>query len=491
MAYTKAPSVATNSAERFDFIYNPQQRDARTLNKDARLVNMMVEVLPSPNKENTRAFVKSRPGMSVAYTVTGGLGRGLYNWVFNNTSYIVAVSADKVTVNGVLRQTLTTTTGVVGFTEHVDSLGIVRLFMCDGTKGYVWGSPIAAPTLITDVNFPSPHIPMPIFLDGYIFVAKKDTQDVYNSQLDLPLSWSEGGSGGPMYISAEMYPDTIKALSKNNNYIYAIGRGSIEYLYDAATSTGSPLARENSAVQQFGTPSPASVVQTEKEVILIGETGNGGHTVWTINGFKENDISTPSIRNILLEEGANLATAVGNCVRVSGQKLYILVLSTRTIVYSFDTQMWSEWRSGFGGTANFYGNFLVDGLNGGVYVLISSGINICTMNQDIYTDLGNPINCVITTPKYDFGTYNRKTMSRFVLVGDNPTALSGSNLCKLEWSDDDYSTWSGPRYISFQYDFPGITQLGAFRRRAFRLTYDSEALFRLDGAEVDINKGTQ
>lgn len=491
MAFTKAPSVATNSSERMDFIYNPQQRDARTPEKDARLVNMMVEVLPSPNKENTRAFVKSRPGIVSTYTVTAGLGRGIYHWVFNNVSYVVAVSGDKVTVNGTLLQTLTTTTGAVGFTEHVDSLGVVRLFMCDGVKGYVWGSPVTAPSLITDVNFPSPHIPMPIFLDGYIFVAKTDTQDVYNSELDLPLSWSEGGVGGPMYISAEMYPDTIRALSKNNNYIYAIGRGSIEYLYDAAISTGSPLARENSAVQQFGTPAPRSVIQTEKEVILVGETGNGGHTVWAIDGFKEKEISTPAIRDILREEGSNLFDSIGSCVRVSGQKLYILKLFTRTLVYSFDTQMWSEWRSGTNGSANFYGNYLIDGPNGSAYVLLSSGINICTMNEDIYTDLGNPINCVITTPKYDYGTLNRKTMSRLMLIGETPLPESGSNLFTVQWTDDDYQTWSAGRSITFDYDFPVITQLGNFRRRAFRIIYDSAALIRLDGLEVDINKGNQ
>ena len=491
MAYTKAPSVATNSAERMDFVYNPQQRDARYPDKDARLVNMMVEVLPSPNKENTRAFVKSRPGMSSTYTVSAGLGRGLYNWVFNDLSYIVAVSGDKVTVNGTLRQTLTTSFGAVGFTEHVDSSGIVRLFMCDGDKGYVWGNPTASPTVITDINFPSPHIPMPVFLDGYLFLAKEGTQDIYNSQLDLPLSWSEGGSGGPMYISAEMYPDTVRALSKNNNYIYAIGRGSIEYLYDAAVSTGSPLARENSAVQQFGTPAPRSVVQTEKEVILIGETGNGGHTIWAIDGFKEREISIPSVRNILREEDPNLGSAIGNCVRVSGQKLYILCLTSRTLVYSFDTQMWAEWRSGFDGSVAFYGNYLVDGLNGSVYVLLSSGANICTMNEDIYTDLGNQISCSITTPKYDYGTLNRKTMSRFMLIGENPFPEYGSNLFNIQWSDDDYRTWSAIRQVTFNYNFPVVTQLGSFRRRAFRITYNSPTPIRLDGMEVDINKGNQ
>ena len=491
MAYTKAPSTSTYSSERVDFVVNPTQRSAGTPTKDSRLLNMMVEVLPSPSQENTRALIKSRPGLSLGYSLSSGTARGTYLWVYNNLPYFFAVVSNRVTVNGTLLTTLTTSTGNVGFTEHVNSTGTVTLFLADGTKGYVFTSPLLAPTTITDANFPSPHVPIPIFLDGYIFLAKSNSQDVYNSQLDLPLSWSEGGTGGPMYISAEMYPDTVTALSKNNNYIYAIGRNNVEYFYDAAISTGSPLARQADAVQQFGTAAPFTVVQTEKEVILVGETSNGGYTVWTIDGFKEKEISIPSVRSILLAEGTALPNAVAGCVRVSGQKLYILKLSTRTLVYSFDTQLWSEWASGTNNVNNFLGRFFVDGPNGSAIVLVEDGSALCTMSENIFFDLGSPIYCQVTTPKYDFGTVNRKFMSRFSLVGNVPDATDIRNDFTIEWTDDDYRTWSTPRTLTFNYDFPTITQLGNFRRRAFRITYSAPYLAMLEGIEVDINKGSQ
>jgi len=491
MAYTKAPSVATNSTERVDFMYNSQARDATSPDKDSRLVNMMVEVLPSPNQSNTRAIIKSRPGMTTVYTPSSGIGRAIYYWVFGSVGYTITINANNVCVNGVTLSTLTTSTGPVGFVEHVNSLGQVTLFMCDGDKGYVFTNPAVAPTLITDVNFPSPHIPHPIFLDGYIFVAKSATQDVYNSELDTPTSWSEGGVGGPMYISSEMYPDNIRALSKNNNYLYAIGRTSIEYFYNAATSTGSPLQREQSAVQQFGTPAPQSVVQTEKEVILIGETGNGGYTVWAIEGFKEKEISTIAVRSILRLEGTALATARGSCIRVMGQKLYVIKLTTRTLVYSFDTQMWSEWRSGATNDSNFIGGFMADGEGGSAYILTDNGLQVGKMDEEQVTDFGTLILCEVTTPKYDFGTINRKFMHRLSLIGDTPDPEGGVNSFNISWTDDDYFTWSAPRTLTFNFDFPVITQLGAFRRRAFRISYLSTFPFRLDGMEFDINKGSQ
>jgi len=287
-----------------------------------------------------------------------------------------------------------------------------------------------------------------------------------------------------------MYPDKIVALSKNNNYLYAIGGQSVEYFYDAAEAT-SPLARHESAIQQFGAAAPASVVQTEKEVILIGETGNGGHTVWTIDGFKETEIGTPSIRSVFRAEGANLSVARGHCIRVSGQKLYIITLTNTTLVYSFDTKMWSEWTSGPTGNTHFIGSHSSDGPSGMAYILDFSTGAIYTISEDNFTDAGTAFLCQIVTPKYDFDTFNMKFMSRFTLIGDIPDGFGVGNTVQISWTDDDYQTWAPDQELSFDYDFPCIPQLGKFRRRAFRVSYSQPYKLRLEAFEVDINKGNQ
>ena len=548
MAYTKAPAVATYSTERVDFTINPLHRSGTALTKDARLINMMVEVFTTPDKENTKVFVKSRPGLASVYQQTNGRARGLYYWVFNGVGSIIYVIGNKVYTNNTLMVTLSTTAGPVNFTEFVDDVQTTKLIMLDGTNGYIWTDPVVAPTQITSaletawtlntvtalgakrrptvdntyvytatvagttagaepawptvvgttvvdgtvtwvcdaLAFPSPHIPMPVFLDGYLFVAKSGTQDIYNSDLNSPGTWTSTD-----YISAEMYPDKIVALSKNNNYIYAIGSSSIEYLYDNAAVGGSPLARHDSAVQQFGAAAPATVVQTEKEVILVGETDNGGHTVWTIDGFKEQEIGTPAIRSIFRAEGANLASANAHCIRVSGQKLYIITLTSMSLVYSFDTKMWYEWYSGSNNETNFVGSHAHDGPNGVPYILHYTAGTLMTISEDNHLDLTNPIVCQIITPKYDFGTYNRKMCSRLALIGDVPTTSGTGNALTVSWSDNDYVTWSTPRTISFDYDYPVIAQLGNFRRRAFRLTYNQPYLLRLEAMDLDINKGSQ
>ncbi|MDE3022483.1 MAG: hypothetical protein KGI54_11560 [Pseudomonadota bacterium] len=486
MPYSKAPVTSTYGTKRVSFVASPQQRSGALPNKDLRLINMMTEVISSPLSDSKKFFVKSRPGLNTEYTTTTGASRGIYYWVYSGVDYIFAVVGTGVYVNGVLKQTLTTSTGEVGFTEFVSSTGTVSLVLVDGVKGYVFYNGTAAPTLITDADFPTPHCPNPIFLDGYLFLAKKDSQDVYNSNLDDPTLWTAGD-----FISAEMYPDKIVALSKNNNYIYAVGANSIEYLYDIATSIGSPLGRQASAVQQFGCAAPATVVQTEKEVILVGETGNGGHTVWTIDGFKENEIGIPMVKSALLNEGSALANATAHCIRVSGQKLYCINLTSRTLVYSFDTKMWSEWSSGPTGGNAFIANQGHDGPNGKAFMLDKTNGKVYSISETYFTDAGTAFECQLVTSKMDFDIMNRKFMSRLSIVGDVPDSTGTDNSITVDWTDDDYNTWSAARTLSFNYDFPVLKQLGNFRRRAFRFKYALPHLLRLEGIEVDINKGSQ
>ena len=485
MAFTKTPMAATYDTTRVSLVGSPLQRTGSPT-KDYRLVNMMVELNDSPTQETKKAFIKSRPGLSSAYTVNSGAARGLFYWVVSGIGYVFTVVADKVYVNGVLLQTITTTTGKVGFTLFVQGTGVVSLIMLDGIKGYIFTDPAVAGTEIVSADFPTPHVPTPIFMDAYLFVAKADTQDIYNSNVDDPALWTAGD-----YISAEMYPDTIKALTKNNNYIYAIGSDTVEYFYDAAIATGSPLQKHDSAVQQFGTVAPDSVVQTEKEVIFIGATGNGGNTVWTIDGFKEKEIGIPMVKNAFLAEGAALANCNAYCIRMSGQKLYFIRLTTRTLVYSFDTKLWHEWTSGVDGTLPFVGEFATDGPGGTAYMLNKNGVSVYSMSEANYTDAGTAFLCEVVTAKIDFDTINRKFGSRLSIIGDIPDGGGTENTFYVSWSDDDYNTWSSERQLTYMYDFPTIGQLGSFRRRAFKIHYSLPHLVRLEGIELDYNKGQQ
>jgi Phage stabilisation protein len=484
MAQSRAPYAQTNETRQMEFPTNPLGRSGLFPAKDANLMNIMVDV--TKGGKTPKVYFRSRGGLSLAYNTSAQVGRGLHYWVYGGVGYCISVAGNTIYSNGNALGTISTSTGSVGFCEHVSSAGVVTLFFCDGTNGYVFTSPGTFPTKITDSNFPSPHIPSPQFMDGYIFLAIANGEDIHNCALDTPLTWTISGS--PSFISAEMYPDTIVTLSKNNNYIYAVGRLSVEYFYDAGNSTGSPLARQTPAVQQFGTAAADSVVQTEEEVILIGDTGNGGKTVWTIDGFKAKEVGTSWVKVILTTEGANLASCNAYSIRVSGQKLYVVQLTSRTLVYNFDTELWSEWSSGVTGSSRFIGYNADDGPNGTPYLQDASNGCIYAMSENVFTDNGTNFLIQIVTEREDYGNMNIKTCSRFSLLGDVPDTTD--NTLSISWSDDDYNTWSIPRTLTFN-DYPSITQLGRFRRRAYKIQYNLPHLLRLEGYEVDINKGDQ
>lgn len=324
-------------------------------------------------------------------------------------------------------------------------------------------------------------VPTPVVLDSYVFVNLKDDIDIWNSNVDDPYSWTSGN-----YISAELYSDPITALSKNNNYVYAVGTHSVEIFYDAANPTGTPLARYDAGVKQFGTPTTSwrSVVQTDKEIVMLAGAGAGGFSVWTIDGFKEKDIGIPAVRLYL--NSVNGASFKAYCVNTSGQKLYVLTDSSRTWVYSFETEMWFEWESP--GSTKFNFDYGQDSGSGYPFVLHSSNGTYGRLWEGVATSEGGTgLTCTIITEKKDFDTINRKFGSRFSLIGDNRVA--GNSAFQISWSDDDYTTWSTARNLTMTQVQPFIAQLGSFRRRAFKIVNSTVDAIRLEAFEIDINKG--
>ncbi len=478
MAFTKNPTDQTQIIKRMSLVGSEEQRNS-SATKDQRFVNFMPEKIDVPGKENSgKYWLRLRPGMTSVYTTANATPRGLYYWD-KDGGHVISVVGNAVYYDSTSLTTITTSTGNVGFTEFLDSTGTRKLIMLDGTKGYVFTAYNVVPTAITDVDFPTPHIPMPVFLDGYLFVAKTDTQDIYNSDLNDPLTWTTGD-----YISAEMYPDTIKALTKNNNYVIAVGSNSTEYFYDAATASGSPLARHDAAVQQFGSPSPRTVVQTDKEVVLLGSTGDGGRSVFAIDGFKSQDISIPALRYALNAEGTSITSASAFQCRVAGQKLYVLSLTSRIFVYSFETKLWHEWS--FVNTPYFS----TDSASGYPYVQVNNGTTtlIAKLDDAVALDLSSIITGVIVTAKLDMDSNDRKRMDSLVLIHDAPNGNTDVPLT-VQWSNDDYVTWSSGATMQLNATYSALFRLGQFRRRALKFTYTQPYPIRIEGMEIAINKG--
>lgn len=484
MAFSKTPTQDTYDTKRFPLVGMPQQRDGTDTTKDQRFLNCFTEQIKAQITDAKKFYLKKRNGLHKRIT-QAGVARGcIYEPTTKHLYFVVdstIYSYDGVTITTV--QTGLSVSGNCGFTVHLTTT--VSVIVVTGTEGYVINPVANTATKITDADFPTPHLPYPVSIDGYLIVAKANTADIYNSDLDNPLSWTPSN-----FITAEMYPDNIVAMTKNNNYVIAVGTGSMEFFYDIGNATGSPLQRNDSAVQQMGTDAPDSVVQTEKEVILVGDTGNGGRTVWLIEGFTATEVGTEAVRLSLNDLGENISGVNAYCIRVSGHKLYVLRLPAvnRTWVFDFDSKLWSEW-STYNGSSQvvFSGKFAADSQFGFPYMQGAGG-EIYLLDDTTYQDDGQPITTQMTTLKLDFDSMMRKTISKLSIFGDWP--LNTTSTVLVEWSDDDYRTWnSNPRTLQLSSEFPWIRNLGRTRRRAFRFTHTDNTPFRIEGIELDINTG--
>lgn len=463
--------------QRFSLVGSPQQRDGFSA-KDQRFLNLYPELITTNITDGKKYYLKKRPGLNpLDNRGSTAEGRGCHFWknhrytVFGNTVYL----------DNAFFFTLNTSNGRVGFTDYN---GINDyLILVDGTDGWVI-DPVGAVTKITDPNFPSPHIPTPVFIDGYLLIVKANTADIYNSKLEDPLAWDS-----TQFVTAELYPDNLVAIVRNANYIVAVGEDSTEFFWDAATATGSPFQTNPSAVQQMGAVSTFSVVQTDKEVLFVGQTNAGGHTVWLLDDFKATQIGIEPICEALDDEGTNISSCEAFVVQSSGHKWYVLNLygSNRTFVYDFYEKMWHQWS---------YNNTVFncrDACNSNTGRPILIGRNdghTYYLDSDYYTDNGVAITCQATTVKIDFDTINRKFYHRFSLIGDSPNGAANIPV-SIDWSDDDYGTYlpTTPRQLYFNSTMAAVLRMGYGRRRIYRITYTQPYELRLEAFELDVNLG--
>lgn len=487
MAFTKTPTQDTYDTKRFPLVGSPQQRDGLTKTKDQRWLNCFPEAVEAKVSDAKKLYVKKRSGLTSQFNPLVGASRGCIYEDSTNQFYVVFGSSlyawNGTSAVGISASIPDSTP--VGFTIHRTST--LQVVLVTRTSAWVINPVGNSITQITDPDFPNPCVPAPISMDGYLFVAKESSADIYNSNLDDPFTWDAS-----QFITAEMYPDNIQTLTKNNNYLIAVGTGSMEFFYDVGNATGSPLQRNDSAVQQFGTLAPESVTQTEKEVILVGATQNGGRTVWLVEGFKAEEIGDEAVKMSLDALSTNIFNVNGFVTRIQGHKFYVLNLpdAARTWVYDFNLKIWHEWSSdnGSGSQTTFVGKYAGDSHFGYPYML-TRGTNgqIVQMRDDVYQDLGMAIDMQITTIKLDFDSLNRKGMERLSVFGDWPLDTTGTIL--VQWSDNDYRTWSNNRTIQLSSELPVTRRLGIFRRRAFRFTFTENLPLRLEGCETDINVG--
>ena len=361
------------------------------------------------------------------------------------------------------------------------------LFFHNKVTGYLYdqtGVSIAMTTLPT-----APYVSGAVFLDNYIFLATS-TNRIYNSAVGDPTSW-----GSLDYITFEQTTDTLVGIAKHLNYLVAFGSISMQFFYDAANATGSPLALAPSYTSDIGCASGDSIVATSNTVLWIGSTKTNSRSVYILDGVSATKISTSSIDRHLVAD--NLSQVTAYCYTIDGHSLYILTLynTQKTLVYDLNEKMWYTWtqysiqstgqpNAGTYQESYFRPSFFTT-LSNIAYVLDDDTATLYYFDVDIYQDDGQDIYCRTVSDIMDNGTTKRKFYGRLEIIGDKVS----SGTMQVRHTGDDYNNWSSYRPINLNASRSQIYLSGSDRRRAWEFLCISNVPLRLDNVEVDFRIG--
>lgn len=466
-----------------------------TVQRDTQMVNCFYDRVSAENQER-QVCIKKRPGtrntayslskVSAADPIRGSfydVDQNAFYWVVLNKLYTL-----KPDVSGtpILVQTINTSTGYVGFCSYLKSDNTRYVCISDGTDLWLHNYVAVTCVRVTDVDFPTPHQPYPIYLDGYIFLIKANTGDIYNSDLDDPFAWTPGD-----FISAEIDSDYALRMVKAKNYLVVLGYKSIEYFYDGANVSGSPLSRNDSPFRGVGLVTGLCTIGDT--TYFVGQDSLQNLAVYSLNSFKvdrvSNEVVDRSIQTIAGTDNEKAGVYLnkdGFCISVDGHTFYVLVTPQTTWVYDIEEKFWYEWKLEDNTTIKIEAVWQM--FNGSCYIGVSAANNVSMMTPAIYQDFGVNFTMRYVTESFDAESFHWKTCHRLMVFADQE-GIGTSNL-KVTWSNDDWATAQPIRNINLFSESSYIKNTGRFRSRSWRFEYTDNYPLRITRAEVDLNIGS-
>lgn len=357
-------------------------------------------------------------------------------------------------------------------------------------------------------------------MDGFLFYTTDDG-NVRNSNLNSVTAYTAIDT-----LSPNLSPDEPRAIARQNQAIIVLGSASKEvYTNPGSNAVGSPLQRQTSYFQNVGVLDQRSLTKLGDDIYFISSPHEGDIGVYRIRGLQAEKISTPEIDARLGTATASNGAFYANSFKLGGYPYVGFFLSSASetteflllensdfilqengdqiilegnsaqpssfiafLVYNAALDIWSEWDStkctyidSFGsGTSNqLYATSRVD-TGGKIYTINAAA------NGELYTDDGSSYTMEIRTSKNDFGTEARKTINYVSLIG---TDISSST-ATLEYSDDDYATWTTAGTFDLSVPNPRIYRCGSFKgARAWRIRHSANAPFRAKEIKFDFDVG--
>lgn len=301
-----------------------------------------------------------------------------------------------------------------------------------------------------------------------------------------PLTWSPSN-----FITAESFGDGLKKIARSGSYIVAFGGDSIEFFYDAANPTGSPLSVYQGATKRIGYL--GGLASIGDALFFVGKASGGTPTLYKIEGLKVTAVTDfTQSRSFQVNFDDALTFAAGNFVFLNGHTVYVWRTFTDDylpICYDLDTELFISLS---------FQDLDCDLLQSTSFTFDGGGTSSLFCRQDdnkvyfydstVYQDDGVNYTVMLQTNNEDFDSRRNKFASRALIHADQTS--SDSNV-QINWTVDDYQTFTTARSVNLNDVYPATHALGLFRKIAFKLEYTDNFPMRFIGVELDYNIGNQ
>jgi hypothetical protein len=315
--------------------------------------------------------IVQRPTFAVYNDSTGATnkqGLGCGNWQGSN---FWGIKDTFYYNNGVSTLALTTLHNFdsLGAYDTISVAGVEKLaiqFPGDASvDGSLWiqDTTTGVPARVTDADMPGNDgtrlVRGVVGMNGYVYVCNSAGQ-INNCDLDVPTSWTATN-----FRTAERNADFGCFLGKHKDHVYYLGSTSVEFFYDAANATGSPLTRRNDIAYNIGCVDPDCVVEVGDNTYFIGMGSDGSPALYVLDQFNLTKVESTRFDSLLRQVGFSTydGTPLNNSygiINIQNSGLcYVMTINegnlSGTYVLHMESGIVSKWYGG--GTAANENNY--------------------------------------------------------------------------------------------------------------------------------------
>lgn len=406
------------------------------------LINLYTESLGPDTKYP--AVVHRVPGLPLYKSVGSGPIRGLH--VMDGVLYVVSgTELYSVTTSGT--STLEGTvlgSGRVGMASNDRETGPQLVITNGTTTAYVYT--VSGGLTTTTLTGPAYTV---TYQDGYFIYDWTGTGKWFISSVSDGTTYDSLETG-----ATNARPDDVLAVVSNHEQMWIFGSETIEIFYNSGL-LDFPFTRISEATNdELGLANRDTLVELDNTIYWVGQDRNGAREVYRAVGYNAQQISDPSISELLKEVDISQLTAFA--YSRAGHKFYQLNLPNISVVYDTKENVWHQ-RGWFDNGAYYRDrsdihvswnglNITGDHQNGNLYQM-SDGYHFDAM--------GNYLRWEMITPPIP----NISRMYLEIEAGQGLTTGQGSDPKMFLSSSDDARVFGNEKWI-------GVGKKGEYKNKA-------------------------